>query len=49
MTMTIKIKALNAEDILSRSSFDIIFFIKVKKKDINSTENYRNVSAVSPF
>ena len=43
----IRRKVLSAEDMLSRSSFDIISFIERKEVDRHATENTRTVSTVS--
>ena len=45
----IRREILSTEDILSRSSFDIISFIESKEIDRHVTENSRTVSAVSSF
>ena len=49
-TMTyIRKEVLSTEDILSRSSFDIIFFIESKEMGRYATENSWTISAVSSF
>ena len=45
----IKREVFSTEDILSRSSFDIISFIESKEMGRHATENSRTVSAVSSF
>ena len=42
-------EVLSTEDILSRSSFDIISFIESKEMGRHATENSRTISAVSFF
>ena len=45
----IRREVLSTEDILSRSSFEIISIIESKEMGRHATENSRNVSAVSSF
>ena len=45
----IRREVLTTEDILSRQSFEIIFFIKSKEMGRHATENSLNISAVSSF
>ena len=45
----IRREVLSTENILSRSSFDIISFIESKEMGRHATENSRTVSAVSSF
>ena len=45
----IRREVLSTEDILSRSSFEIIYFIESKEIGRHATENSRNVSVVSSF
>ena len=45
----IRREVLSTEDILSRSSFDIISFIESKEMGRHATENSRTISAVSSF
>ena len=45
----IRREVLTTEHIMSRSSFEIIFFIDSKEISRHATENFRNESAVSSF
>ena len=45
----IRREVLSTEDILSRSSFDIISFIESKEMGRHATENSQTTSAVSSF
>ena len=45
----IRREVLSTEEILSRSSFEIISFIESKEMGRHATENSRNVSVVSLF